>query len=622
VTTLDPRNAPVTARAAYPIYRTERGDATTTLNFVIPAAEVTGRLRLDVEVFADTACFGRTSDRRTVEVDVARLNRLRLRGVPFAFNPPAGSTFTALGAPTLPQLRRDAGLAYAMWPVARPRTRDITVTAAQSTSLPLSDPRVGVGGCSTNWSALLNQLSVAAANDGPRANTVYYAYLPAAMPVNVPGCGTGGQGGGRQGDTLTMAHEIGHGLGRPHSPCNVTGDNNYPVYEPYDSVVAPVTPTNPNLQLALTSIGEFGLDPRNGTIFDPQNTADVMSYCGPNNWISKYLHRIVYGATILNPQAVPVGAATASGEDAGDETIVDKTPVIAIWGTWISDERVDVSTVVRLETTPQEGVGTPLIAELVGDDGDVLAAAKVVARRLEGCGCGGSGNDTGMTPSELPVPIRADLPDVARGAALRIRRGEDVLWERSAPERPPRVDGVVARVEKNGRVRLRWKATVAPGHEPRAWITCSTPDGRDHQGLAADVAGDRIDLDLPDLPGGPTIFQVRITDGYSAAAAASNVVDCPRRPPSATIMHPTDGQVIPAEGGTIALEALSADADDQPMADCSWELDGTIVATEEDALIPTPPTGRHMLILRAGPATDQVTFTVAPPVAEPPLSAG
>ena len=339
VTTLDPRNAPVTARAAYTIYRTERGDATTTLNFVIPAAEVTGRLRLDVEVFADTTCFGRTSDRRTVEVDVARLNRLRLRGVPFAFNPPAGSTFTALGAPTLQQLRRDAGLAYAMWPVARPRTRDITVTGAQSTSLPLSDPRAGVGGCSNNWSALLNQLSVAAANDGPRANTVYYAYLPAAMPVNVPGCGTGGQGGGRQGDALTMAHEIGHGLGRPHSPCNVTGDNNYPVYEPYDSIVAPVTATNPNLQLALTSIGEFGLDPRNGTIFDPQNTADVMSYCGPNNWISKYLHRIVYGARILNPQAVPVGAATASGEGAGDETIVDKTPVIAIWGTWTSEDR-------------------------------------------------------------------------------------------------------------------------------------------------------------------------------------------------------------------------------------------------------------------------------------------
>ena len=419
MTTLDPRNAPVTARAAYTIYRTERGDATTTLNFVIPAAEVTGRLRLDVEVFADTTCFGRTSDRRTVEVDVARLNRLRLRGVPFPFNPPAGSTFTALGAPTLQQLRRDAGLAYAMWPVARPRTRDITVTGAQSTSLPLSDPRVGVGGCSNNWSALLNQLSVAAANDGPRANTVYYAYLPAAMPVNVPGCGTGGQGGGRQGDALTMAHEIGHGLGRPHSPCNVTGDNNYPVYEPYDSIVAPVTPTNPNLQLALTSIGEFGLDPRNGTIFDPQNTADVMSYCGPNNWISKYLHRIVYGARILNPQAVPVGAATASGEGEGDETIVDKTPVIAIWGTWTSEDRVDVSTVMRLETTPQEGVGTSLIAELVGDDGEVLASAKVVAQRIEGCGCGGSGIDTGMTPSELPVPIRADLPDVAPGAALR-----------------------------------------------------------------------------------------------------------------------------------------------------------------------------------------------------------
>ena len=137
-----------------------------------------------------------------------------------------------------------------------------------------------------------------------------------------------------------------------------------------------------------------------------------------------------------------------------------------------------------------------------------------------------------------------------------------------------------------------------------------------------DVPGDRIDLDLSDLPGGPTVFQVRITDGFSATAAASDVINCPRRPPSATIMHPADGQVIPAEGGMIALEGLSADADDQPMADCSWELDGKIVATDEDALIPTPPAGHHTLVLRAGPATDHVTFTVAPPVAEPPVSAG
>ena len=275
VADLRPVNAPVTARSDFPTYRAERGGINNTLNFQIPANQMTGRLVLETEVDAPDSCYGASArDKKTIEVDVAQRNRLRLRGVPFAFNPSSGSGSTAASAPTLAQFRTDAALAYAQWPVAAMRNQDATLTAIQSTTLPLNDPRSRPGGCSTNWNTLLTALDQAATNDGPNANTIYYGYLPAAIPVVVPGCGRGGRGAGRQGDTGTMTHEIGHGLGRGHSPCGATpGDNSYPVYNPYDNVVVPISGTTPNLSLQRTSIGEYGLDIRNGTVFDPNQNS-------------------------------------------------------------------------------------------------------------------------------------------------------------------------------------------------------------------------------------------------------------------------------------------------------------------------------------------------------------
>jgi hypothetical protein len=80
-------------------------------------------------------------------------------------------------------------------------------------------------------------------------------------------------------------------------------------------------------------------------------------------------------------------------------------------------------------------------------------------------------------------------------------------------------------------------------------------------------------------------------------------------------MHPSDGQIIAAEAGMVALEALTGDADDQPLTYASWELDGKKIADDADAVIPVPAPGRHTLRLRAGDASDQVTFTVAAPIA-------
>jgi len=156
---LSPINGPLIARSEFGTYRAERGGINNTLNFQIAAARVTGRLVLEVDVNAVQSCHGnRARDKRTIEIDVAQRNRLRLRGVPFSFNPATNSGFTAATAPTLAQFRTDAALAFAQWPVAAMRNQDVTLTAIQTTSLPLNDPRSRPGGCSPNWGTLLTAL--------------------------------------------------------------------------------------------------------------------------------------------------------------------------------------------------------------------------------------------------------------------------------------------------------------------------------------------------------------------------------------------------------------------------------------------------------------------------------
>lgn len=68
--------------------------------------------------------------------------------------------------------------------------------------------------------------------------------------------------------SATLAHELGHNINLAHAPCGVFGgDDRYPY------------PTG--------RIGAWGYDPRTLELVSPE-IADVMSYCGPPDWISDY----------------------------------------------------------------------------------------------------------------------------------------------------------------------------------------------------------------------------------------------------------------------------------------------------------------------------------------------
>jgi hypothetical protein len=88
----------------------------------------------------------------------------------------------------------------------------------------------------------------------------------------------------------TLAHEVGHKLGRPHAPCGNPAwvDTNFPMYGSFPS----------------GSIGEVGIDTITFSLKDPATTFDLMSYCSPN-WISAYNYQLLFNALPPLPPETP-----------------------------------------------------------------------------------------------------------------------------------------------------------------------------------------------------------------------------------------------------------------------------------------------------------------------------
>ncbi len=579
-------------------YDAERSSVANTINFIIPESDFRGYLRLTVNL--TPVGGGDAIDTEVVDVDACLRQTLRVRGILVSYNgastsnpgPPAPTNIT-LAAPTLANLQTTAALAQRMMPVQS--TGSFASAGTVVCDRPLDDPRSGPGGCSPNWTRLLDRLTNQRTADGNRADVVYYGLLPPAIPVNVPGCGRGGLGSARSGDQLTFVHEIGHGYGFIHTPCgNVgTSDPNYPNYQPHP----------------MASIGEYGLDIANGAVFRPQTADDYMSYCGPP-WMSIYQHDRLIGHGRLGQEYV---CDEPWWKDYLEEVYkwrkwpwpdpppwdiwkwidVIPEPIISITGIVHSASELEVTTVARVSAAPGiDGVATDLTAVLLDEKGERLAEGRVVRLRDHGgCGCGGDDDDSG------PYNFQVFISDVAPGSSLVILNGDgEEVWTRRAPERPPRVEEVLAEVSKEGTVELRWDSEVA-GEASEAWVQWSA-DGEYWRGLAVGIVESGVSLPLEGLPAGGVLLRVLVHDGFSTAVSKPVEIDVPERPPVASIMHPRDGQTLLA-GQPMQLWAAATNQAGEPLGDdvCKWILDGNDVGTGKQVWLPAPRPGEHEVTL-------------------------
>jgi len=148
------------------------------------------------------------------------------------------------------------------------------------------------------WDDLLDALYAQRAADAPAANVFYYGMLTPTSSFNsfcVTDCTVGlsvvtdpedveergsvGLGifsdGSNSDAPDTMAHELGHALGRDHAPCAVSLQDSGPFPDKGGK------------------IGVWGFDSRNHLLLDPQVYGDVMGYCTPD-WISDFTYRALF----------------------------------------------------------------------------------------------------------------------------------------------------------------------------------------------------------------------------------------------------------------------------------------------------------------------------------------
>ncbi|WP_316575658.1 IPT/TIG domain-containing protein [Nocardia canadensis] len=613
VQALTPLNAPFTAVDEYASYDAERGVLGNSLNFPVPAAVMTGRLRFTVEVNSPDACSGGTAEAvLNATVDLQQTLTVRAVAIGYQGNnlatPPAVVTFAA---PTLAQITTDLAYTMAAYPVqATPVVGLIaTVTATQ----PLNTPPAAAGGCDPNWGPILNQVQTARINDGNLPNAVYYGWVTANIPSNSgnPGC-SNSSAAGLVGNGTTVAHELGHQFGLDHAPCNAVGTPNaaYPNYDPYDPGTTTVNAAGDTVW-ASASIGEYGVDLTTLTLFNPRTANDFMSYCGPQ-WISLFTHDFLINQARLTPTAVALGASSSGRVGIGIMP-TDDTPrsLITMLGTVNADGTVQIQSVSRVVALPPpaDGPRTDITAELLGDDASILASAPVFVQLLHGAGCGCACN--GEEPPRPPYRFRAVLPDRGRGTGLRLRTAEGEVWHRDAPPTPPQVDNVQAQVGKDGQIHLTWTVTTASTVAPEAWLRWSD-DGEHWQGLAVGITTSHHDLDASAIPADRVQLEVVVHDGYETASARSGPIDLPPRPPTAAILHPSENAEPPA--GKLHLLGCIIDPGTAPLPDplASWYLDGKLAAEGLDTWVDST-IGTHELQLRLpGAAPVSVHFRVRP----------
>src|SRR5262245_20071016 len=259
--TLTPR--PPTILSAHPDlpYEDERLNLHRTLNFVIPSDLMCGRLRLTAQI---TAAGGQTAS-DAIKIDVTLFRKLKIRGVMVAYDgPDATGKPMKLPPPALSDLIQAGVWLASVYPIASDPQYSIGCGFTHSSSVASVK---GPCGHPSNWGGLLANYLQAKQCDGEKPGYIYYGLLAVGLPgANSAGCGGNdfvfsGAGedpafqalDGTWGLTAetTMAHELGHHLGRQHAPgLTPDPDPNYPQYQA----------ALPGQSYDDGSIGEYGLD--------------------------------------------------------------------------------------------------------------------------------------------------------------------------------------------------------------------------------------------------------------------------------------------------------------------------------------------------------------------------
>lgn len=595
----------ITAQTS-PVYATERGSLSNSLNFIIPASEMRGKMRLKVQVESP----GAHKDESFVEVDAILKQTLRVRGIPVRYwGPDTAGNPVQLGPTTITDFQKAAATSLSLFPVAQ--TPDISLAGIFTWDKPLTG-NMSKGVCPESWINILFWLNIAKIIDGNKTDRLYYALLPSGIPLgDTGGCGDGGGAGtGFIGDGMAMAHELGHVLNLSHAPgCLPKDDNrfdpNYPAYEPYDTAMN-----------KRASIGEYGLDPTTGDIYSPVTTSDFMSYCG-SKWISLYHYKALIENPLLDPYLLPGNKEELPPLDEqyrNPPRILDPTPpwlgrrlyekieinpesVILVSG-FIRNGEIEIASVIRLKTRriPSGNNLEGTMAELLDANNRVIQRGALQWKLSQPCGCGCDGHEQDNDPYGI---IQVMLPDNNEGITLRITRNKEEVWVRRASGNPPSIYNLSAVLE-NENLLIRWQTSLSDESNAERFVRYSYDDGINWDMLAIGLKEDRAVVPVSGLLPGNILIEVSVSDGFYTSSERTRA-EIPQQPGTVAILWPVEGSTVRSDT-TIRCWGAATGSDGKPIPSSSlhWELNGERIGegTEHWEVLPVWE-GEHCLKLKA-----------------------
>ena len=615
---LSPEAPGVVNAESWPTYDNERSNINSSLNFIIPPEDVIGNLRL--EVYVESPEPIKLSDDVTVNTKATLHQTIRIAGIMVGYNGPnaAGTGNLNLAAPGLADLQATAAWMLTTYPISAATYR---IAGTVTLTVPLTDAPSCSGCCSPNWVSLNSDIQQARVADGNNPGDVYYGLLANGIPMGpIIGCASGGVSSGSNGDQVTMAHEIGHVMGFMHAPCGVGGDPNYPAYEPYDPLNTPQA-----------SIGEYGLDINNGTVFSPQTHKDYMSYCGPR-WISLYYYQRLINHGMLHPEIrgedhfwwdewLRIDPSQFMHPPLPDPPDLDPwryrkmkpEPLISIIGVVRSNTFFEVHHVARLKAARDVSYGhrTDFIVELLDENGKQISTGpiyRLIDRTISSC------PSSDPTAENDTYAFQAFLSDIAPGTLLRIVHKREELWSRQAPEAPPKIKVFEAKLDKNKMNTLVVECDIESERKESTdyWVRWSNDGGSTWHPLSIGLRGRRQKLSPDQLPAGKIALQAVAHDGFFSSVSKTLYVTVPSGPPIICIQQPQEGQKL-AANRTMRLLGIATLRNGKTVDPklCRWLIDGKEVGTGQNLYVVAPSEGKHRCKFTIGRGRSKAEMAVS-----------
>jgi hypothetical protein len=307
---------------------------------------------------------------------------------------------------------------------------DIKVREPYSTSIVLA---ASGSAASATWPQLLGEINTLRVT-GPSSDTMRYHYGVAKVSYQSGVAGIGYvPGKAAMGwDHLpsaspVMAHELGHNLGRSHSPCGGPGG---------------IDPGYPNTGFYTGGrIGVIGYDQVSQTLKDPEIYTDIMGYCN-SQWISDYTY-VGMMDYLSDPNRGP--SLMVAGSQA-------KQPGLLVWGR-IQNGVPVLEPAFEIDAHPAmpTGTGSSRITALDANGNEIVSFAFNATRIADVPGDNES--------FSFVIPLSALRGRTVASLRLNSRGRTATNVAGAVVDADP---GVVATRPAAGRVRLRWDANRHP----------------------------------------------------------------------------------------------------------------------------------------------------------------